>query len=79
MSELACVTGVDLLMDYLEGILPASTVLAIDRHVAGCDRCRAFVASYLATPTIVRESTDLAFPSAMQSSLLAWLRERRRN
>jgi anti-sigma factor RsiW len=77
MRELACASGVDLLMEYLEGTLPATTVAALDGHVAGCARCQAFIASYLATPRILREATDATLPAPVQSSLLAWLRERR--
>lgn len=77
MSDMSCVSGVELLMDYLEGLLPASTVAALDGHVAGCRRCQAFVASYRATPRILREATDLTLPVALQSSLTAWLRTRR--
>jgi anti-sigma factor RsiW len=44
MKEIACVSGVELLMDYLEGVLPADLRAALDEHVAGCPRC-AFVAS----------------------------------
>lgn len=77
MSDMPCVSGVDLLMDYLEGVLPASTVTALDGHVAGCRRCQAFVASYRATPGILREATEVTLPAALQSSLLAWLRARR--
>jgi len=76
MRELACASGVDLLMEYLEGTLPTTTVAALDAHVAGCARCQAFVASYLATPRILREATDVELPPVAQSSLLAWLRER---
>ena len=79
MSEVACVSGVDLLMDYLEGVLPAATVAALDGHVAGCDRCRAFIASYRATPGIIRHSTDVPLPAALESSLITWLRDRRRH
>jgi anti-sigma factor RsiW len=78
MSEVTCVAGVDLLMDYLEGLLPAATVAQIEGHVAGCTRCQAFVASYRATPKILRDATDVALPPETQSSLLAWLRGRRR-
>jgi anti-sigma factor RsiW len=77
MSEVACVSGVELLMDYLEGVLPASTVAALEGHVAGCDRCKAFVASYSATPGIFRAATEASLPAAVQSSLMARLRERR--
>jgi len=77
MRELACASGVDLLMEYLEGTLPATTVAALDAHVSGCARCQAFVASYLATPRILREATDVELSRVSESSLLAWLRDRR--
>jgi len=79
MSEVACVSGVDLLMDYLEGVLPAQTVAALDGHVAGCARCQAFIASYRATPKIFRESTDVRLPEGLESKLMAWLKDRRRH
>jgi anti-sigma factor RsiW len=77
MTEMPCVSGVDLLMDYFEGVLPPQVVAAVDGHVAGCDRCMAFVASYRATPAILREATDLPLPSAAETALLSWLRELR--
>lgn len=78
MMETACVSGLELLIDYLEGQLPASTVAALEGHVAGCERCQAFIASYHATPRIMREATDAALPAGAQTSLLEWLRKQRR-
>jgi len=77
MSETACVSGLELLVDYLEGLLPAATVAAIEGHVAGCQKCQAFIASYNATPRILREATDAAMPERVQTSLLDWLRKKR--
>jgi anti-sigma factor RsiW len=78
MMETACVSGLELLVDYLEGQLPASTVNALEEHVAGCARCQAFIASYQATPRIMREATDTPLPDGAQRSLLEWLRNQRR-
>lgn len=77
MNETACAWGLDRLVDYLEGQLPAPTVAVIEGHVAGCHRCQAFLESYHATSRIVREATDSVLPAGLQSSLLAWLREQR--
>lgn len=76
MNELACISGVELLNDYLEGVLPANLHAALDEHVAGCARCAAFVASYRATPRILREATAVTLPADLERSLQAFLRAR---
>jgi anti-sigma factor RsiW len=76
MMDLACVSGVELLMDYLEGVLPAEVHEALGAHVAGCARCAAFVASYVETPRILREATAATLPADLEASLQAFLRTR---
>jgi anti-sigma factor RsiW len=77
MKDIACASGVELLMDYLEGVLPAELRSAIDEHVAGCPRCVAFIASYRETPRILREATAIALPADLQASLGDFLRAQR--
>jgi anti-sigma factor RsiW len=76
MTPVVCATGVELLMDYLEGVLPADVRAALDEHVAGCARCAAFVASYLETPRIMREASVVSLPADVEASLKAFLRAR---
>jgi anti-sigma factor RsiW len=76
MNAIVCVSGVELLMDYLEGVLPADLRAALDEHVAGCARCAAFVKSYLETPRILREATSATLPADLEASLKAFLRGR---
>jgi len=76
MKEVACMSGVELLMDYLEGVLPADVRAALEAHVAGCERCAAFVASYRETPRILREATTMTLPDDIEASLKAFLRAR---
>jgi anti-sigma factor RsiW len=78
LNDVSCASGVELLMDYLEGVLPTETAAALEAHVAGCPRCEAFVASYRETPRIVREATAAALPAELEQSLLVFLRARRR-
>lgn len=75
MTDVKCVSGVDLLADYLEGLLPPDVRASIERHVLGCERCQAFVASYQATPKILRDATDVVLPEEMRRSIEAWLRK----
>jgi hypothetical protein len=52
--------------------------VAVDTHVAGCPRCRAFLRSYLETPRILRAATHAAMPAGVQDSLRRFLAGRRR-
>jgi anti-sigma factor RsiW len=77
MTDIACRSGVELLMEYLEGVLPPELCAALDEHVAGCLRCAAFVESYRNTPRIVREAMGTpALPPDIEASLRAFLRAR---
>lgn len=77
MKPVTCSSGVELLMDYLEGVLPADVVSALDAHVSQCPRCVAFVASYRETPRIFREAVAATLPDDMAASLLDFLRASR--
>lgn len=76
MKAITCVSGVELLMEYLDGVLSADAHAAIDDHVAGCPRCVAFVASYCDTPRILREATGVTLPPEVEVSLKTFLRRR---
>ena len=76
-ARYACVNGVEVLMDYLEGALPAADRDAAATHVAGCPRCIAFVESYLQTPRILRAATAAALPDEHARSLRRFLASRR--
>jgi hypothetical protein len=74
--HLACRDGVELLMDYLEGVPSEADREAIEAHVAGCPRCVAFVESYRATPRILRSATAAELPEDLGASLRRFLAER---
>lgn len=77
MTTVTCSSGVELLMDYLEGVLPANMASDIEAHVSQCPRCTAFIESYRETPRIFREAMAAALPEDMAASLLQFLRARR--
>jgi anti-sigma factor RsiW len=78
MKETACASGVELLMDYLEGVVPADVRVALEAHVAGCPKCVAFIASYREVPRILRDVTAPTLPAQVELSLRAFLRAQRR-
>lgn len=77
MKQVNCSSGVELLMEYIEGTLAPDVREAIDAHVAECPRCVAFIASYQETPRILRDATAAEMPADLEASLLAALRARR--
>lgn len=77
MTDVACASGVELLMEYLEGTLPPEVSADLETHVAGCPRCTAFLASYRETPRILREASAVTLPPDLEASLLRFLRSRR--
>jgi anti-sigma factor RsiW len=76
-AAVACANGVDWLMDYLEGTLPAPHRATLDAHLQGCARCVAFVKSYVATPGILRAATQVELPDQARESLRLFLARRR--
>ena len=76
MNQIACASGVDMLMDFFDGVLPAEARAALEAHVAGCARCAAFAASYQATPRILRHATVVTLPPEVETSLKAFLSAR---
>jgi anti-sigma factor RsiW len=74
---LTCRDGVELLMDYLEGVLPEPLSRDIEAHVAGCPRCVAFLEGYRETPRIFRSATAADVPPELAASLRRFLAGRR--
>jgi len=77
MRHIVCVSGVELLMEYMEGALGPDVRAAIEAHVAACPRCEAFIASYREMPRIMRDATTIEMPADLEASLLAALRAAR--
>jgi anti-sigma factor RsiW len=77
MKDIGCMSGVELLMEYMEGTLTPDVRAAIEAHVAGCPRCVAFIASYRETPRILRDATAIEMPADLEASLMAALRSHR--
>ena len=79
MNQIVCASGVELLMDYLEGAVPPDVRSALEGHVAGCPRCVAFKVSLPAGryAVILRDATATGLPSQVELTLRAFLRTQR--
>jgi anti-sigma factor RsiW len=77
MKEVVCKSGVELLMEYMEGALAPDARVAIEAHVAGCPRCQAFMSSYQESVRILRDATQVEMPADLEASLMAAVRAAR--
>ena len=75
-AEPICQDLVEVLLDYLEGLLAPEVAARIDAHRAGCPRCREFIESYLATPQVLRGALARSMPAAIKTRLAEALKVR---
>jgi anti-sigma factor RsiW len=73
-----CRELVGLLDDYLDGALGAGAAAELERHLAGCDACHAYLATYRATRRLGAAATRVEMPEEMRERLRAFLRDRLR-
>jgi anti-sigma factor RsiW len=69
----SCEALVDLLCDYLEGELPLDERAEIDRHMADCPPCLAFLNTYQKTAEICRALRPEDIPKEVQERLIRFL------
>jgi anti-sigma factor RsiW len=73
MEQLSCQELVELVTDYLEGVLREEERADLERHLEGCDGCREYIEQMRATVELTGSLTpaDLA-PEAEQALLAAF-------
>ena len=57
-TQLSCQQLVELVTDYLEGVLDPARVEALDAHLAGCDGCDTYVEQMRQTVIALRSLGD---------------------
>lgn len=60
---MTCHELIDVLADYLEQTLPADVASALERHLADCGPCRAYLATYEKTRSLSTESSGPRCPT----------------
>jgi anti-sigma factor RsiW len=60
---------VDLLSDHVESILDPEAIADVERHLAECAPCRAYLATYKRTATFTREAGQVEMPEEMKARL----------
>lgn len=70
---MTCREAIDLLTDYLDAVLTAAHLDALERHLAGCDACRAYLATYRATRALGAAVARVEMPPEMRRRLRDFL------
>jgi anti-sigma factor RsiW len=59
----------DLLSDYVESILSPEVIADVERHLAECAPCRAYLATYERTARLTREAAQVTMPEDVKARL----------
>ncbi len=68
-----CRHCIELLLDYVDGQLPAEASHELDEHIAHCAPCENFVSTYKATPKLCREALGDVMPEHVAQKLSAFI------
>jgi anti-sigma factor RsiW len=71
-----CKESIDLLVEYLDGNLPADEMRALDQHFEGCPPCVEFLRSYRDTSHLCRHHLSEKMPNEVAHKLTSFLRQR---
>jgi anti-sigma factor RsiW len=74
--DIACIELVELLTDYLEGVLPPDEVAAVDAHLEKCPPCQIYLAQMRATIAALGSVPVEALPDTAYDELLAAFQDR---
>jgi anti-sigma factor RsiW len=78
-DELSCQELVELVTDFLEGMLPAEMRKRFERHIAHCSGCQTYLeqmrATIRATGTLTPESLPPEAERALLEAFRGWKRE----
>jgi anti-sigma factor RsiW len=69
-GRVTCEQAIALLLDYVSGTLDPATTLILERHLARCDDCVAFLQTYRETLRATRTLCYDDMPPELQNRLL---------
>lgn len=75
---MTCRDVIDLLSDYLEDELTPEVAADLERHLADCVPCRAYLATYRRTRALGAQAARLEMPGEMRTRLRDFLLARLR-
>jgi RNA polymerase sigma-70 factor (ECF subfamily) len=73
---MTCHDVIDVLIDYLDQVLTLEVAADLERHLAGCEPCRAYLATYRRTRALGAQAARREMPEEMKARLRQFLLER---
>jgi anti-sigma factor RsiW len=70
---MTCRDAIELLADYLDRTLPLAVLDELERHLAGCEPCRAYLATYRKTRALGAHAARIEMPDEMKARLRQFL------
>jgi len=68
-----CKEAIALIAEFLEQTLTAETLATLERHLADCAPCRAYLATYRKTVALTGRAEGLEMPEEMKTRLRSLL------
>ncbi len=75
-APLTCQEAIDLLVDYLDRTLGKRLLAELERHLADCAPCRAYLRTYRRTRDLTARAVPEDMPPELRARLRDFLRER---
>jgi hypothetical protein len=73
-SDLDCRECIELLAEYVDGLLPKATAELLDWHLEGCAPCIAFLNTYKGTVDAAKRLRETKLPPELRQKLVAFLK-----
>jgi len=73
IEGLTCREVIGLLADYLESALGQGLIGELEKHLAGCEPCRAYLNTYQRTKALTAETERVTMPDEMKHRLRQFL------
>ena len=70
---MSCKEAIALIAEFLEQTLTAETLATLERHLADCAPCRAYLATYRTTVALTGRAEGLEMPEEMKTRLRSLL------
>jgi anti-sigma factor RsiW len=74
----SCREAIEVLDDFIDGIMPAALAAELERHLVGCEPCRAYLATYRKARALGVAAARVEMPDEMRARLFRFLADKLR-